>query len=745
MAKNRFLIAPFTSGLVKDLPIWQTNEESFSELKNAFVHRGVVKKRYGSTYIGIGEGTSLLRQLKSRLRILVGATDGGGDISFDGSIGTGPLPLPVGAVFKAGQMFSIGDEIFTVPAAGTPVTMLTTGVAGARTLTYNTTTGAYVIEGAAATTNCYWYPCEPVMGLTLFEEGTVSDHQAVAFDTRFAYIYTANGWARSGTQIYTGDNLDYFWSTNIPGTTADETALFSTNFEKDGATSDAMHYTLDTNVWATYAPATNATAGPVTTRSIVTAKIALPFKSRLLLFNTYELTVAGAVYSSHVNRVRFSAVENPLTEATSFIVAKQTGYIGGGYLDAPTKEEIVSVQYVKDRIIVYFERSTYELVYTFNAALPFVWQKLSSDYGAVSAFASVPSENGSFAVGATAVHFCNGNSVVRADKKIPDDIFKYLKASDALKRVHGIKEYQGELFFWSLPNQTASDAELFPDTLLVYNYENHTFATHDDCITCFGYFEQTLGDTWEEDYQTWQDDDSTWDDSEEVSGHRRVIAGNQHGFIFALSDNTNSNAPVLQVSQIAGEVLTVYTHNLVVGDYVRLYNSGVDAQDIIYRVYAIADENTIQLQGLAVPAYQGGATIARVSQIDIKSTAWNPYNKQGMNVNLHKIIFGVKRTNAGEITVNYFPSQADVDFVGGGIDSGANLGSNVLETSPYDLIRLEATQDLLWHSVYFQGEGNSVQIQLTWTDAQMRDIDIMSSALEIQGLILETSRAGDMG
>lgn len=38
MPKNRFLIAPFTSGLVKNLPNWQTPEESFDELKNAHVH-----------------------------------------------------------------------------------------------------------------------------------------------------------------------------------------------------------------------------------------------------------------------------------------------------------------------------------------------------------------------------------------------------------------------------------------------------------------------------------------------------------------------------------------------------------------------------------------------------------------------------------------------------------------------------------------------------------------------------------
>jgi len=73
------------------------------------------------------------------------------------------------------------------------------------------------------------------------------------------------------------------------------------------------------------------------------------------------------------------------------------------------------------------------------------------------------------------------------------------------------------------------------------------------------------------------------------------------------------------------------------------------------------------------------------------------------------------------------------------------LGTNVLETFPYDLVPLEASQSLLWHSVYFQGQGNSIQIHLTWSDKQMKDINIVGSALVIEGIILNTSSAGSMG
>ena len=52
---------------------------------------------------------------------------------------------------------------------------------------------------------------------------------------------------------------------------------------------------------------------------------------------------------------------------------------GGGYIDASTEEQIVSAEFIKDRLIVYFERSTWELAYTGNEVLPFVWQKINTE------------------------------------------------------------------------------------------------------------------------------------------------------------------------------------------------------------------------------------------------------------------------------------------------------------------------------------------------------------------------------
>ena len=58
-------------------------------------------------------------------------------------------------------------------------------------------------------------------------------------------------------------------------------------------------------------------------------------------------------------------------------------------LDAATEEGIVSCAFLNDRLIVQFERSTWEIVYSQNAAEPFYWQKLNQGLGSQSTFSTV--------------------------------------------------------------------------------------------------------------------------------------------------------------------------------------------------------------------------------------------------------------------------------------------------------------------------------------------------------------------
>ncbi|MDD5551239.1 MAG: hypothetical protein PHS34_08270, partial [Candidatus Omnitrophica bacterium] len=403
---NSFLIGPITSGLKTDVKPWLLPEDAFERLQNAYLYEGRIRKRFGSTYTGTGG------QLFSRLRI---ALEGGSGVGITDEFGNATAALPnkvPGNIFKVGQLFSIGTEIFTVNVVGTPAIMLTTGTPRI-TNTFNTDTGEYVFRGAAADTQIYFYPCEPVMGLTFFETNTLNNNPAIAFDTQFAYKFSGTAWDRVGPtsgSYFHGTNYNFFKATNWHGATGDVNMLFVSNFNATyttpSANDDSMWRYDGTTLtgWTQFAPVVIVGAN-----FVKTAKIILPFKDRLVLLNTIENNGGGGggTNAAFPNRCRYSHNGSPFA-ANAFYEPNQVNSDGGGHQDAPTREEIVSAEFIKDRLIVYFEKSTWELASTSNQVKPFTWQKINAELGSESTFSSVPFDKAILTIGTTGVHACNG-------------------------------------------------------------------------------------------------------------------------------------------------------------------------------------------------------------------------------------------------------------------------------------------------------------------------------------------------
>jgi len=156
----------------------------------------------------------------------------------------------------------------------------------------------------------------------------------------------------------------------------------------------------------------------------------------------------------------------------------------------------------------------------------------------------------------------------------------------------------------------------------------------------------------------------------------------------------------------------------------------------IYKI-SVVDSHTVRLLDTVLTGtYEGGGRAARVSRIDILSKQWNFYIDKGKNFFLSKIDFAVQKTAGGEVTVDYYPSATQLSMIDSATASNSLLGSNVLETSPYDIYPLEQSQTRLWHPVYFQTEGECVQVRIYLSDEQMKDQSISASDFQLEGLIL---------
>jgi hypothetical protein len=766
MAYDRFLIAPINSGLQTDLRPWLIPDDAFAQLQNAYVFRGRVRKRFGSRLMGTGWSSPSVQGLYSRLAIPLGNTNGSGNIS---------VSVP-GTEFNIGQAFSVGNEIFTVYQIGTPGVMLTTGASTVHT--YNTTTGAVVINGAAATTETYFYPGQPVMGLCNYESGPINNQPSYAFDTQFAYVFSGGFWSRSGSPIWHGTYTDFFWTCNWQSIVISPAIMFVTNFfvvnyNGAGSANDDPIWYFDGTTWTAAigvngfyfmpTPVGGPVGAPRTGPFIQTARIILPFKNRLILLNTVENNNADSdptltTNKNFVNRCRYSHNGSPFSN-NAWYEANQidtngipTGIAdGGGFLDASTEEQIVGAEFIKDRLVVYFERSTWELAYTGNEVLPFVWQKINTELGSESTFSIVPFDKVVLGIGNVGIHACNGSNVERIDKKIPDEIFDIRSSGNSIKQVGGIRDYYVEMVYWTFPAENFSGT--FPNQVLLFNYRDGSWALNDDCITCFGYYEQQPFATWGNTSLSWGDINSSWESGTLSANARQVIAGNQQGYVFIIDADVSRNAAAMQINNIvasgSGINVSITNHTLVAGDYISIeYAQGITFPNgqVIFMVNGVINANTININPTSFTGiYTGGGLASRVSMMQILSKQWNPYVSDGSNVYLAKIDFGVERTSSGQVTVDYYASASQLSMVNEAISTGTIMGTNVLETYPYNplLYPFEQVQDRLWHQVYFQGDGECIQIYIYLSPSQMTNSAIAWSDFQLEGIVIYTMSTAD--
>lgn len=770
MPFDRFLIAPFNTGLQTDLKPWLIPEDAFQALINAYVFRGTVRKRFGS--VSMPFAASSQQQFSTRLRILLGTTDGAGNFS---------ATVP-GNVFAIGQMFSIASEIITVTAANTVITT------GSSTPAYNTTTGAFSVTGASPNMFVYFYPSTPVMGITIYESGTYNNQPTYAFDTQFAYVWNpvTPAWQRSpqvivGGPIWHGTDLDFFWTFNWQGTTTTSNPpaiLFVSNFFANNPNGAAT--ATDDPIWwfngTTWTSATTSFnnafffrpggGAPHTGPFVSTARIIVVFKNRTILLNTIENDGSGGAWgtgtnTNFVNRMRYSANGTPFATTSWYEVGQQDSAgnfaTTAHFVDASTEEEIISAAFIKDRLIVFMQQSTWEIVYTGNEIAPFRWQKINSELGSEAQQSSIQHDKYILTMSNIGVHACNGANVDRIDQKIPDEIFTIKDKGLAIQRIAGIRDFFAECDYWSFVSDDGDKNNIYPNRVLLYNYQNDSWALNEDSFTAFGRFEQSFDVTWAIQQDTWENSTMTWNSGLDIAQFRQVLGGNAQGFVLMLQRDVTRNASSMQLtnaSVTSGIVtLTIMNHTLQASDYsdyilIENISAGDTSLNGLYQVQSVIDANKITIiNNTFAGPYLGGGTIARVSNPQILSKQWNPYINEGRNFFLQKIDFGVLATgefgDGGQVTVDYYPNATELSMLQDGTASGAIIGTGVLETTPYDpaLYPLESAQDRLWHPIYFQSTGNCIQIFVYMSTAQMTTTASALADLQIEGICLFTSKS----
>lgn len=508
--------------------------------------------------------------------------------------------------------------------------------------------------------------------------------------------------------------------------------------------------------WVNFCPPLDETTNPILLKGCLCI---VAYRGYLIALNTYEDVVSSLVPVHQKQRARWCQLGTPyyvspvpINQGAQFDSwFSDVNNVGkGGFSDAPTNEAIVSAEFIKDTLIVYFERSTWQLVYTSNSAAPFVWQKINTELGCESTFSVVPFDRGVFAIGNYGVITCDSVNVSRIDQKIPDEVFSIQNKNDGVKRVYGVRDYTSQLVYFTYPVLADEDDQvapvnqdiIYPNRVLVYNYIDGSYAEFDDSFTCFGTFQKQSDLTWGQAHEPWGGANRPWNSGFQQAKYPDVSAGNQQGFTMVFSQQAQEglNTPSLIFSNFTTpNIITSPNHNLTSGQYVYIQDAGglTNINDIIFRVIFInANQFSIDPDPMSPigGTYTGGGKITVMPNFNIETKIFSPYLEAGKGVRLSRVEVLADRTGEGQITIQVYPNYSIT----------IPVVEKLMNTKPDSIASFQSVQDKIWHRVYLNVNGSFVQLRFSMSDEQMRELEKAVADVKIHGINLYFSESGRM-
>lgn len=794
-------ITGMTTGLVQEREEFLLPDDAYPKLNNAYVWRERIKRKQGCLLLG-----RLQRSVSVTGNLTVGAAN---LITL--------LSLEATATIVPGSINIVGaNDGSTYTDPGMAGVLIATGGSGTGG-TINYATGAITIAAGgneALSGTIQYYPGLPVMGIRTRELQNSLNDQTLFFDQVYAYIFNfstnafqefipGTTWNKHAGGV---DAVDFFWSTNywvsqltIPGTmtpffTTSNVKLFweTNNTGQFGANADPPRITDGTTWYPFYndtTPANTPWAKIDATNYLVNWLSMLPFRGRMVVFNTWEGTNAtGAANFS--NRIRWSTIGNPFIP---FVVGPPaTGSWRddirgqGGFLDIPTSEDIVSVGFVRDNLVIYCERSTWQLRYTGRSIAPFQIERVNSELGSEGPFSAIQFDTSLIGIGDKGLVECDSYKSERIDIKILDFVFDIQNANNGPVRMQGVRDFINRLAFWTVPLSSQYDPmmpssnRLYPNIRLVYNYENDSWATFTDSYTAFGTVQPQASRTWLTTTIPWIQCNFSWIGTQE-RGQPDIVGGNQQGFVEYLDEQTVNDVSLaitaIQPNTTLPTVITSPNHNLNTGDVIGISgvpqgtpyanlnggifgiilgdNSNANPQNMFRLMLYSSVTNQFSTPQLDVSAgtYIGGGLINIRDNFNVVSKKFN-FLDEGQSIQLGYLDILMDATEPdqpGAISLNVYLDYNTVEpsntLPNNRIEDSSIHGTpdtffnSIIPTTTATLNTIGGTK--FWQRVICPTRSNFLTLEYTFSNAQMAGEE-QTKDVQIDAQVLWIRKAGRM-
>ena len=588
MSTTNFMIGPIKEGVRRDVKPFAIPEDAFEFLVNMYQFRGRVVRRQGyKTMSRLANGTPVMG-LKTREQFGINIQS---LVAFDTTTsyewnGAAFVPMLIAGTATP-EVWSGTDYQFFFTTNYANAFWATNSKAGLHGASISGITNAVAPLAQVTTTAPHGFTTGQTVVFINVGGMTQINGQSDTITVTGANTFTLDTIDTSGYGVYTSNGFALNAFISVSG--------------QDGI----RYYGVLTNGtgWANYNPPldiTNALAG---------ALLIFPYRGYLVFLNTWEGNEQGVF--NYPNRARWTQVGTPYYSAPAPVfpniqgidvnAARDDLFNRGGANDAPTNEVIVGAAFIRDILVVFFQRSTWRLRFVNNAQNPFVWERVNVELGSDCTFSTIPFDKGAMAISNRGIVISDGNDTSRFDEKIPEEIFEIRQSNFGFNRVQGIRTFQTRLNYWTIPSDDNSDGT-FPDHVLVFNYDTKNWSIFDDVFTTFGYFYPSQsGETWAELTDTWAEyNDLTWTSGVSSDGFESIVAGNQQGYVFLLEQTSSQNSPSLAISAITAAnpgVFTSVNNNMPADTWITLTGvtgtTSADGVSLNGRNFKVAKTTTI--------------------------------------------------------------------------------------------------------------------------------------------------------
>lgn len=516
---------------------------------------------------------------------------------------------------------------------------------------------------------------------------------------------------------------------------------------------------------------------------LIGCRMIIPFGNRLLAIGSFEATssqiLSGLQGTYFGNRIRYcevtstpfysNPVPNGLPQPTPTTNVEPNAWVSniqgfGGFIDLDTTDRIISANITQGAMILGLEAEQRRMSITGIETDPFSLQVINPEFGTAGTHAFVPMDKGILTVGEYGFIITSSYDAQRFDIPIIQQIFQINPVQNAYERICGGRDFVNEVIYFSFNSifnqeDTGSNPNTFPDTTLVYNYREKSFALWNETPTTYGLIK--LGQkTWSALTDiTWETWNTPWNAQTGVSNYPFVGMGTPQGFVLLKWANPSTNDGSLTIQNIVAVNANTFTitsvnHNLSSGMYLGFSLSG-NSPSFIGRIANLGDASdnspvaliTVNFD-LSNPATLPATIVPGTWEMSIVDQPFIQTKQFQMDwANARKTRIGAQKyfldkTNDGEFTVEILGSQSPIPLNNSTVafPEPSLISSAIVRTRPDDSLGINASQpsqQQIWHRLASSAIGDTVQLQISFSDAQMRNVPIATSPWVMHSAVLD--------